>query len=76
MKSSGGYQSPAMPWALDRQERGSLGAARTIAELVYLPLPRGRSKLFAYVVPLAARTPGVRYELPFPWIMRARFLRA
>ena len=62
-----------MSWAANRRERAALRSVRTIAQLDYLPLGRGRSRLFAYVVPLAARTPGLRYQLPFPWIMRVPF---
>jgi hypothetical protein len=76
VETPGGYQAPAMPWAADCRERGALRAVRTIVDLDYLPLPRGRSKVLAYLAPLASRTPVLRYQLPFPWIMRARFLPA
>jgi O-methyltransferase involved in polyketide biosynthesis len=59
LKSAGGYRAPAWQWGMDPGEYPKIAAiSPAIAEVRYLPLPRGRG-VFA-LAPWAHRVPVVR----------------
>jgi O-methyltransferase involved in polyketide biosynthesis len=60
MKTSGGYESPAMPWAIDAAEKDRLRAVPNVAEVSDLLPPRGRGLLRGHVYPLLNRSTGIR----------------
>jgi O-methyltransferase involved in polyketide biosynthesis len=68
-----GYTAPPMPWGIDAREIAAIRRAHpNIADVRVLRLPRGRGRLFGYVVPALSVTPVLRNLSPI-WIMRARF---
>lgn len=71
--TAGGYQTPPMPWGIDRRELAAIRAAHpNITEVRRLCASRGRGLLFGSVMPAACITPILRNLLPI-WIMRTRF---
>ncbi|MFE3323221.1 class I SAM-dependent methyltransferase [Streptomyces sp. NPDC059176] len=60
MKTSGGYASPPMPWAIDAAEKDRLRALPNVAEVSDLIPPAGRGLLRGHVYPLLNRLSAVR----------------
>ncbi|MEU0336049.1 class I SAM-dependent methyltransferase [Streptomyces sp. NPDC006193] len=60
MTTSGGYQSPPMPWAIDAAEKKRLRAIPNVAEVGDLLPPRGRGLLRGHLYPLLNRSAAVR----------------
>jgi O-methyltransferase involved in polyketide biosynthesis len=75
MQTSGGYQTPPMPWAMDRTELDWIRAIPHVEEVRELRWPRGRGQLFGWLIPVLSTIGVTRVGLPFlPWrIMLAWF---
>jgi O-methyltransferase involved in polyketide biosynthesis len=53
----GGYRPPPWTWGIDAGEASRIAAARGVAELRRLRLPRGRGPFFRYAAPLVGSVP-------------------
>ncbi|RKT53621.1 class I SAM-dependent methyltransferase [Saccharothrix australiensis] len=72
-RTPAGVPVPPAYWGMDPKEARRLRAAHPgIVELVDLPLPAGRGRIYGRRLPWMARTPVVRNWKPV-WIMRLRF---
>ncbi|MFI6346465.1 class I SAM-dependent methyltransferase [Streptomyces sp. NPDC050560] len=60
MTTSGGYESPPMPWAIDAAEKNRLRALPHVAELSDLLPPPGRGLMRGHVYPMLNRLTAVR----------------
>lgn len=60
MKTSQGYRTPPMPWALDTAERTRLQAIPDVTDVQDLTVPRGRGLLYGTLFPVLARLRPIR----------------
>jgi O-methyltransferase involved in polyketide biosynthesis len=72
-----GYQAPPMPWGVDGTELDALAAIPGVATVTVLPMPRGRSALFGFLVPGFDAVPALRKRrpllMPLPSVLLATF---
>jgi O-methyltransferase involved in polyketide biosynthesis len=73
LRTAGDYHAPPWHWGINSQTAEDLARAHpNVAELAELSLPGGRGALLGYLVPLLARVPTLRRQLPIS-ILQARF---
>jgi O-methyltransferase involved in polyketide biosynthesis len=73
LKTPQGYVPPAMPWAVDAEERRRIRALHSnIASLEELQLPSGRGFVFATLSPLVHAIAALRHTFPVQ-VMRLQF---